>query len=336
LIAKSDYPCELNIPIPFSLVSNDISTDTLTVMPAYWFMHNMYALARNAVKYVDRDKRTEKTQLIEYDYLAPDSVNEIFDALEMMKRFTGASFARRNKKKLSDKEIYVTGEKLLEGRNTIVDELEILAEGFENSRRKTKLMKVLPAYIIFKELVNCYGVSQLVNLAVEKKINSWKDFWQIVPLRARRGVWTNVGGQLLPRASVETMIKQLHSGKIKSWNDVHDFYQKNGNLYKDQRLQHAFASLLEINKLTPSKFNKKIFKKLLEQAIATREWMLKAIYDSRAKDYHNEFRRMVYETQEQMDKVLGKLDENTFINQQEKEFQQFKSQANILIKSFKL
>ena len=91
-----------------------------------------------------------------------------------------------------------------------------------------------------------------------------------------------------------------------------------------------------INKLTPSKFNKKIFKKLLDQAIATREWMLKAIYDSRAKDYHNEFRRMVYETQEQMDKVLGKLDENTFINQQEMEFQQFKRQANDLMKSFKL
>ncbi|TMI80385.1 MAG: DUF4954 family protein, partial [Bacteroidetes bacterium] len=228
------------------------------------------------------------------------------------------------------------GERLLEERNSIVDELEILAEGFENSRRKTKLIKVLPAYGIFKELISYYGVSQLVNLAVEKKINSWKDFLQILPLRAKRSSWVNVGGQLLPRASLDTMVKQLHSGKIKSWNEVHAFYQKNGDLYKDQKLQHAFASLLEINKLTPSKFNRKVFKKLLEQAIATREWMLKAIYDSRAKDHHNEFRRMVYETQEQMDKVLGKLDENTFINQQEMEFQQFKSQANNLIRLFKL
>src|SRR5437762_5165297 len=176
LIAKSDYSYELDIPIPFSLVSNDIGNDRLIVMPAYWFMYNMYALARNAVKYIDRDKRTQKTQLIEYDYLAPDSINEIFDALDMMKKFMGVSFAKRSKKKLSDKEIYVTGERLLEERNSIVDELEILAEGFENSRRKTKLIKVLPAYGIFKELISYYGVSQLVNLAVEKKINSWKDF----------------------------------------------------------------------------------------------------------------------------------------------------------------
>ena len=336
LIAKSDYPFELNIPIPFSLVSNDISTDTLTVMPGYWFMHNMYALARNAVKYVDRDERIEKTQLIEYDYLAPDSVNEIFDALEMMKKFTGASFARKNKKKLSDKEMYVTGEKLLEEKKSIVDELEIVAEGLENSNRKAKLVKVLPAYGIFKELISYYGVSQLANLAKEKQIASWNDFLKTLPLRAKRGPWLNVGGQLLPKASIDTMVKYLRSGKIKSWDEVHRFYQKNGELYKDQKLQHAFASLLEINKLSPSKFNKRVFRSLLEQAIAVREWMLKAIYDSRAKDYHNEFRRMVYETREQMDKVLGKLDENAFINQQEIEFQEFKSQANTLIKSFKL
>ena len=37
-------------------------------MPAYWFMYNMYALARNAWKYIRRDKRIDKTQLIEYDY----------------------------------------------------------------------------------------------------------------------------------------------------------------------------------------------------------------------------------------------------------------------------
>ncbi len=336
LVAKSDYPRELNIPVPFSLVSNDVSNDRLLIVPAYWFMYNMYALARNAVKYVDRDKRTEKIQLIEYDYLAPDSVNEIFNALELMKKFTGIAFAKKNKKKLSDKEIYTTGEKLLEEKDILVDELEILAEGFENSRRKTELIKVLPAYGIFKELITYYGISQLVNFAVEQKINSWENFWQALPSRAKRNTWVNLGSQLLPQSSVDTLIKQIHSGKIKNWNEVHQFYQKNGEIYKDQKLQHAFASLLEINNLSSQKFDKKIFKILLEQALATREWMTKAIYDSRAKDHHNEFRMMVYETQEQMDKVLGKLDENSFINQQKTELKEFKKQVNRLVNSFKL
>ncbi len=81
LLPKAIIPAELNIPVPFSLVSNDVTNDKLVVMPGYWFMYNMYALARNAWKYVDRDKRTEKIQFIEYDYLAPDTINEIFDAL---------------------------------------------------------------------------------------------------------------------------------------------------------------------------------------------------------------------------------------------------------------
>ena len=336
LIAKSDYSFELNIPIPFALVTNDISQDKLVVMPAYWFMHNMYALARNAAKYADRDKRQERIQLIEYDYLAPDSVNEIFEALQLLQKFTGLAYAKRNKKKYSDKEILLTGERLLEEKNEEVNQLEILAEGFENSRRKTELIKVLPAYGIFKELIAFYGVLQLVNFTVGEKIDTWEIFSQALPQEAKRNGWENVGGQLLPKTSVDTLVKQIHSEKINTWDEVHGFYRKNGELYKDQKLQHAFASLLEINKLTPKKFNKKLFKMFLDQAVATREWMTKAIYDSRAKDFHSDFRKMVYTSQKQMDKVLGKLDENSFIKQQEDEYRLFKKQINAVVRSFRL
>src|SRR5436305_9165762 len=50
LLAKGDYPNELDIPLPFSLVSNDVSQNELVVMPAYWFLYNLYALARNSSK----------------------------------------------------------------------------------------------------------------------------------------------------------------------------------------------------------------------------------------------------------------------------------------------
>ena len=89
MIVKGDYLFELNIPLPFALISLNYKNDTLEIMPAYWFMHNMYALARNEWKYKDRDNRNEKFQLLEYDYLAPDSVNEMFDALHLLELFTG-------------------------------------------------------------------------------------------------------------------------------------------------------------------------------------------------------------------------------------------------------
>jgi hypothetical protein len=86
IIAKGDFPAELKIPIPFSLVSNDVSNNRLIILPAYWFMYNMYALARNEAKYKERDNRTDKTQRLEFDYLAPESVNEIMDTIHLIQK----------------------------------------------------------------------------------------------------------------------------------------------------------------------------------------------------------------------------------------------------------
>jgi hypothetical protein len=51
LVAKGSYAYELNIPFPFALVSQSESDNCLHIMPAYWWLYNMYALARNAWKY---------------------------------------------------------------------------------------------------------------------------------------------------------------------------------------------------------------------------------------------------------------------------------------------
>src|SRR5690606_33947012 len=56
MIAKGNYPAELNIPFPFSLVSNEEHTRSLVIMPAYWFLYNMYAILRNESKFAARDK----------------------------------------------------------------------------------------------------------------------------------------------------------------------------------------------------------------------------------------------------------------------------------------
>lgn len=70
----------MNIPLPFSLLGADAKEGRRVVMPAYWWMYNLYALERNSYKYRKRDKRKVIRQQIETDYLAPDTVNEIFFA----------------------------------------------------------------------------------------------------------------------------------------------------------------------------------------------------------------------------------------------------------------
>jgi len=162
LIAKGDFPAELNIPIPFSLVNNDVSNDKLVVMPAYWFQYNMYALARNAGKYVDRDKRTDRSQHIEYDFLAPDTVNEIFDALTLLKKITGEAYQAKIKETIPSRELLKTGESLLEMNEVYANKLELLTSGFENAKRKTEIIKGEESYHIFKRLIIYYGVMQLI------------------------------------------------------------------------------------------------------------------------------------------------------------------------------
>ena len=55
--------------------------------------------------------------------------------------------------------------------------------------------------------------------------------------------------------------------------------------------------------------------------------MVKSIYESRAKDYENEFRKMTYDDMNEMEEVLGKLEDNIFLQTQEEELKAFRSQV---------
>lgn len=334
LIAKGDFPAELNIPVPFSLVSNDVSHDKLTVMPGYWFMYNMYALARNAGKYESRDKRTDKTQVLEYDFLAPDSVNEMFDGLKMMKEATAKAYVAKSKKNSKEKDLLKTGELLLNKNIPGAEELEILATGFENSQRKVELIKVPEAHRLFSELIVYYGITELMHFIEQKNISSWQQLLKVLPGKPVRNAWKNIGGQLMPESSVKTLMNNIRSGKTGSWDEVHAFYRQKSESYTADKFRHAFASLLELLKLTPAKFSKKLFLQLLQQAGTTKEWMAKNIYESRAKDYSNPFRKMLYDTEKEMEKVTGALKDNSFIKEQQAAAKIYLEKINSLILRF--
>jgi carbonic anhydrase/acetyltransferase-like protein (isoleucine patch superfamily) len=334
LIAKGNFPAELNISVPFSLVNNDVSNDRLTVMPGYWFMYNMYALARNARKYAGRDKRMDKTQMLEYDFLAPDSVNELFDGLKLMKEAAAKAWAIKNKKHLKEKDLLKTGELLLSKNIPGADGLEILAEGFENSRRKVELIKVPEAYRLFNELIVYYGISELVRFIDQKNISSWQQLLKALPAKPMRNTWKNIGGQLMPESAVKSLLGNIRTGKTGSWDEAHSYYRQKSESYHTDKFRHAFASLLEVLKLTPAKFRKKLFLQLLQQAGATKEWMVRGIYESRAKDYSNPFRQMVYETEKEMEKVIGALKDNSFIKEQQASLSVFREKVNTIKQQF--
>lgn len=306
IIAKGDFPSEINIPVPFSLIGNDVSKDNLVVIPGYWFMYNMYALVRNSRKYIDRDRRTEKIQLIEYDFLAPDTVNEMFAGLKTLEQLTPD-----------------------ENGSAIVS-------GWENTDRQTLVLKIPKAIAAFKEMIQFYGISEILRFAEIKRIASFEELKKSLSAKIQRDEWVNVGGQLIQKPAVDELKSNIKKNKTKSWEEVHNFYRREGIAYNTNKLHHAYTSLLEILQITPRQFTPALFKQLLQQAIVTKESMCKGIYSSRAKDYESPFRKMVYETNEEMNKVIGKLEDNAFIQEQMGELDTMKKKIKSLTRKFKL
>ena len=306
ILAKGDFPAELNITIPFSLVSLDSSQNKLVIMPGYWFMYNMYALARNARKYVDRDRRTEKKQHFEYGYLAPDTINEMFDAINLLTSLKEDNVGR------------------------------FLATGIINSSHQVEIVKVPQSIKLFRELIAYYGTFELINLIEQTEAKSFYELKALLTAKVTRTEWLNAGGQLMRKEDVESLKKKIRDGNFKGWEDVHQYYLESARLYAGHKLEHAYTSLLEILGITPKQFTVEIFQDLLKQAVATREWMSKGIYTSRAKDYTNPYRRMVYETNEEMNKVIGRIEDNSFIQEQFAEFEKFKQQVFSIESTLKL
>lgn len=334
ILAKGDYPAELNIPVPFSLVSNDVANDTLVVMPGYWFMYNMYALARNSWKYADRDKRTEKKQLIETDFLAPDTVNEIINALELFQELVGQAWLRNNPESRQD--AAGIGKKLLENNDPSLKSLEIISDRFENTNRKTKLVKVAQCYKLFKELINYYVSTLLVQHIKDNGIESFPGLLKSVPARPSLSEWKNIGGQLIRLEELEKIKKQVKAGKLKTWEDVHKFYTQQAENYQREKLVHALAAAKRVAGFALSASNSTGFKALLQQGIETKQWMVEQIHDSREKDYTNPFRQMMYNSPTEMDEVIGSLQENPFIKQEKDALEAYKKTVNRIIKTMSL
>ncbi len=334
ILAKGDYASELNIPIPFALVNNDVANDQLVIMPGYWFMYNMYALERNAWKYIDRDKRKERIQHFEYAYLAPDSINEMINGLKLMAQFTGKAYLEKEGSGNGslDREIKA-GRKLLEEKSEVVDQLEITADAFENSKRKVLLIKVQQAYHVFKQLIELYAVEQLMGAYNNGGEANLENMFNALPIKGQANQWLNVGGQLIPTEEIEKIKKKIISGKLNDWEDLHVFYQQQASLYPQQKFAHAMAALREVSGIKIKSLDSPDIPDLLDRAITTRQWMFEGIYDSRAKDYTNDFRKMVYDTNEEMNAVIGKLEDNSFINSQEQLLKQFKKQIAKLKKT---
>ncbi len=328
LLSKGDYNYELNIPIPFSLISNDPLKDELIIMPGYWFLYNFYALARNAWKYVDRDKRKYKTPIFEYDYLAPDSVNELFKAREIIAIAVANAHLKKEKQpELQDEsKLMALGVELLATKQKKeIDALEVVVKGFENSKRKVKLIKSYDAYHIFEKIIFTYGIEAAIRFTDTKKGKNKINALQELKLDVENLTWINIGGQLIPEKKVKGLIQKIKSSDIENWNQVHKFYETESDKYNSRKDLHAMSCLEKLTQKSFSKISTNQFINWLDTYLEIKKDITLRIQNTRAKDYANPFRKMVYENEAEMNTVIGNLADNSFIKEQKNVLKQLET-----------
>lgn len=339
LLNKGDYNYELNIPLPFSLISNEPTKDELVIMPGYWFLYNFYALARNAWKYVDRDKRKYKAPIFEYDYLAPDSVNEMVNARTLIAKAIAIAQLKKEQKVIpsSESKLIELGVQFLKTKSKKeIDALEVIVEGFENSKRKTKLVKSYDAYYMFEKMIFTYGIEALLSIVSAKKEKAILSTIKEIKLSSVNLHWTNIGGQLIPQKNVDSLLTKIKSGGIKSWNEVHSFYELESEKYTSRKHNHALNCLAQLTGVKLNTLSTNQFNTWLDQYLEIKKDITRRIEATRAKDYANPFRKMVYENEVEMNAVVGALKDNGFIKEQNKGMKQLTSSISELKKQLKL
>jgi len=313
IIAKGEYPSELNIPLPFSLVANNVHKNRLELSPAYFWLNNLYALERNSWKSRARDRRIIKIQHIQTDYLAPDTAEEIIAGLSILEGWLAdAGYSPAD----------MTGADYGHEIRTIP------CRHLEHSRRGQVVKYPLRAVAAYRQMLRWYAVK---TIAVFFDARPNLDYPGLCSLLGGGGEritdWVNMGGQLTPAFRVDKLRKDIGEGLINTWKDIHSIYALWRDNYPLDNARHAWAvlALLDGEK---SLENSGVLKKELAKAVETRRWISAQVHSSREKDHSNPFRKATFRNDAEMERVLGKAGDDSFVRIAGEEAKRFEELAD--------
>ncbi|NLM00605.1 MAG: DUF4954 family protein [Treponema sp.] len=331
LVAKGSYQYELNILYPFSLVTMGDTDNSIRIMPAYWFMFNMFAMIRNNSKFKKRDKRKVKVQFIETDPFAPDTMQEVFFAMDRLIHLTGR-WLRANDEwfKHKDENLYDFAKEFL------IQNLQSNIE-LEDSRCMKKygavIIKPAQGYREYRKIMEFFAVKTLVEYSEEYKIEQLDiEILKKIETYNLYVSWLNIGGQVIPEAKVHELFSLIKSHEINSWSEVHNFYAQCQEKYLEYKASYAIYILEQLFSCSIEQFTPEMFDLIIDDVIDVSNYMYESSVESRKKDYTEFFRTITYANQEEMNEVLGTLENNEFLNELKVETKKFN---NKLVELFK-
>jgi hypothetical protein len=308
MCVKADYPSELYIPFPFSLILNDTSSNTLLIIPAYWFSHNMYSFMRSKSKFSKRDKRIIREQHIEHNPLAPDTIEEIFAAINLLEREVGTQWYVSQKLEIPDSAECSRKGKILFGTHAQIPDLQI-KNRFEKNARTTLIKNPSQSWQTYLSIIQWYAATVIIEHTTRTGIDFPK-----AALPVRKQKWINCGGQILNHDDLKTLLSDIKSDpQIRTWDTIHKRFNKLNKNYVNDKYIHALGCLASIEGVTEKTFTVNDLKTALHKVIPVCKNIVDLTCQSRLKDYTDNFRALVYDTNEEMNAVLGKFEDDTVI-----------------------
>ena len=269
------------------------------------------------------DRDGFKVQNIEFDAYAPDSMEEAIAARKLLDKWTAKAWLRKegkNPEGMTDEALMEMGRNILNGDPAKVDELEVLGEGIEKSKRKVVILHPYKAYHAYGDMLTYYAVRNIVSYLEEHE----DETFQSISKRFdgdRARVWFNLGGQLMSMEDVDQLKSDIKDGTLNTWKEIHHRYNEIWKKYPVDKLRHAYMSLkhmLGVDTLTTDDWNN-----ALNRGIDLQTYVYNQVYETRKKDYENKFRQATFSSEDEMLAAWGKLDENSFIKQQRNELKEF-------------
>jgi carbonic anhydrase/acetyltransferase-like protein (isoleucine patch superfamily) len=308
MCAKADYQYELDIPFPFSLISNDTPADSLIIFPAFWFSHNMYSFMRSKIKFVKRDRRIHKEQIIEHDPLAPDTIEEIIRALTLLEEITGKGFFTSQQLTASKEESIVKGRELL---STSRQQDLVISGQFEKSNRKIIIKKTSQAWNFYHLAIRWYAVQHIITHYIQTD-----SLLSVKSLTPRCTEWVNCGGQIISTAELENILNTIKSSpETITWQSIHLQLQAYNKQYAAEKYNHALSCVAFLEQCDISNLTEEHIKNQMKNSLEDFQLIKELTFKSRAKDHIDPFRKLPYNSEEEMNAVLGKLDDDTVIKE---------------------
>ena len=148
-------------------------------------------------------------QNIEFDALAPDSMEEALNARHLLAVWVAKAWLKSEGKSvegLDNQELEKIGDRLMTQNPDIVDSLDIYGENIEKGHRKVRILKARKSYNAYGDMITFYAVKNLMMYMESHPDVTITDIAGMMN-GERISDWVNLGGQLMPESVTARPLK---------------------------------------------------------------------------------------------------------------------------------